>query len=324
MKAFCLVAVIVCMGSAGFCHGEVRLAAKSTAVFATVDKAAEILTTRDDFVERLSPFDRAARLKTDRAVSEEEYLKFVAQNVLAWPDAQKKTVESALQAIQPRLEALSLPFPKTVYLIRTTGKEEGGAAYTRGQAVVLPESELAAGPRALRKLISHELFHVLTRANPDLRERLYKTIGFEKCDEVEFPAGLKTRKITNPDAPRNDHCIRLQIGGKPVWAVPILFSAAGKYDVARGGEFFNYLQFRFLLVERSGDSMGVKAIYDGPEPRLADVRSATGFFEQVGRNTQYIIHPEEILADNFALLVLGETGVPSPVILQKMKDALTK
>jgi hypothetical protein len=44
----------------------------------------------------------------------------------------------------------------------------------------------------------------------------------------------------------------------------------------------------------------------------------------VGRNTQYIIHPEEILADNFALLVLGETSIPSPVILEKMKDALGK
>jgi hypothetical protein len=46
--------------------------------------------------------------------------------------------------------------------------------------------------------------------------------------------------------------------------------------------------------------------------------------EQVGRNTQYIIHPEEILADNFALLVLGESKIPTPEILQKMREVLSR
>ena len=89
-------------------------------------------------------------MKTDRAVTDEEYLKFVGQNVLAWPDAQRKSVESAVHSIQPRLEALNLPFPKTVYLIKTTGKEEGNAAYTRGPAVVLPEAEIGWAPRRSR------------------------------------------------------------------------------------------------------------------------------------------------------------------------------
>lgn len=48
----------------------------------------------------------------------------------------------------------------------------------------------------------------------------------------------------------------------------------------------------------------------------------SGFFEQVGRNTNYVIHPEEILADNFSLLILGERRVPSPEILEKMQGIL--
>ena len=94
--------------------------------------------------------------------------------------------------------------------------------------------------------------------------------------------------------------------------------------MARGGELFAYLEFRLLLVERSGDGTAVKPLYEGSEPRLVEVRSVSGFFEQVGRNTQYVIHPEEILADNFAMLVLGDTNVPSPAILDKIKDILTK
>ena len=98
--------------------------------------------------------------------------------------------------------------------IKTTGNEEGGAAYTRANAIVLPEAEMTAPVEKIRKTISHELFHVLSRANPDLREKLYAAIGFVKCDEVAFPLELKSRKLTNPDAPKNDHCILLQVGDK--------------------------------------------------------------------------------------------------------------
>jgi hypothetical protein len=45
--------------------------------------------------------------------------------------------------------------------------------------------------------------------------------------------------------------------------------------------------------------------------------------EQIGRNTEYVIHPEEVLADNFALLVLKKANVPSPEILQKMREVLS-
>jgi hypothetical protein len=52
------------------------------------------------------------------------------------------------------------------------------------------------------------------------------------------------------------------------------------------------------------------------------VSQLEGFVEQVGRNTGYIIHPEEILADNFKLLATGAENVPSPQILDKMRGIL--
>jgi hypothetical protein len=55
---------------------------------------------------------------------------------------------------------------------------------------------------------------------------------------------------------------------------------------------------------------------------LASPEEVSRFFEQVGRNTNYVIHPEEILADNFALLVLDEHNVPSPEILEKTQRIL--
>jgi hypothetical protein len=129
-------------------------------------------------------------------------------------------------------------------------------------------------------------------------------------------------KVTNPDAPRNDHYISVQVKDKTVATIPILFSRLQKYDVNEGGEFFHYLQFKFLIVEKANAHPLPTMTFDDSNPQLVDPKEIHNFFEQVGRNTHYIIHPEEILADNFSLLVRGNETVPSPEILKMMEDVI--
>jgi hypothetical protein len=318
---FVFATLIVLLG--GPAHAEGVVPRGPAVVFAPAEQGRKILAAPDDFVERQSAFDRAARMKTDREVSRATYLAFVGTNVLDWNASDKALVGSAIANVQPRLDALALQWPQTIYLIKTSGNEEGKAAYTRDNAIVLPVAELAEGKaQTLRKGLVHELFHVLTRKNPALKEELYAAIGFQPCGEVEFPS--KLTRITNPDAPKNDHCLRVTIASKPTWVVPILFAQPDKYDPAKGGEFFSYLQFRLLVVKGEGVTAPSNATYDDANVRLVDVADAKGFFEQVGRNTRYIIHPEEILADNFSLLVLGAENVTSPEILAKMRDVLRR
>src|ERR671913_50911 len=71
------------------CLAQLQLTPKTELVFADVAAAKQILTTRDDFIQRLSPFDRQARLKTDQEVSEKHFLNFIAQNVREWPAAER-------------------------------------------------------------------------------------------------------------------------------------------------------------------------------------------------------------------------------------------
>ena len=292
-------------------------------VFASVKQGGELLTGRDDFVLRLSPFDRAARMKTDQEVSEKDYLRFVATNVLEWEADEKALAQSVLAEIQPKLAEFSLRFPEIIYLVKTTGAEEGGTEYTRTNAIILPQSALKLSKRdSLRTAIVHEMFHIFSRKNPQLKDKLYAVIGFQPCGEIEFPPALASTRLTNPDAPKNDYCIHLKINDESVWAVPILYSRVAHYDVARGGTFFQYLRFEFLIVDRKGATVSAKATYKSSNPRLVPVGQVSGFYEQVGRNTKYIIHPEEILADNFTLLVLGKKDVPSPEILQRLAVAL--
>ena len=280
-------------------------------VFASAQDGSRVLGAKDEFVERMSPFDRAARMKTDRPVTETEYLAFAAGAARDWDAAARKTVAAAFQGIEPQLHALKLPLPKRVLLIETTGKEEGDTAYTRADAVILPQ-KLDGTPDRLPKVLAHELFHIASRANPRLAEALYATIGFHPCKEPAYPPELFARKLTNPDAPRNDYCIAVTVEGAKVDVTPILYSRTSGYDTARGGEFFDYLQLGFLVVPTTTPA------------RVAGVRELSGFVEQIGQNTQYVIHPEEILADNFSLLVTGETAVRSPEVLERMKRALAE
>ena len=216
--------------------------------------------------------------------------------------------------------AMGLPLPKQVLMIRTTGKEEGNAGYTRGAAIVLPPDEINRPAALLKETVAHEFFHVLTRANPELKEKAYAAIGFKKCNEITLPPALAARKITNPDAPNNDHYILLGVGHQAHSAVPVLLSKSAKYDMARGGEFFNYLDFKWLVVE-STDGKTFTPVMQNGEAELVDMSEVVGLEEQIGKNTTYTIHPEEILADNFKLLVLGKK-VESPEILTKLRDSL--
>lgn len=307
----------------GLCQAQVKLSGDAVVTFATAGEGRKILTTRDDFIRALSPFDRAARVKTEKDVSEKEFVAFVGRNVLDWTEAEKASLLRALDRLRTPFDRWALPWPTVIRAVKTTGREEGGAAYTRDHALILPQNVLTPSRPLAPRLVAHELFHILSRSNPGLRDRLYQAIGFEKCAEPDLPEMLRSRKITNPDAPANDHCIRVQVAGTDAWAVPILFSRTS-YDVKTGGDFFQYMQFELLLVDRQGESRTTKPIYEGLQPRLVEVGEIAGFFEQVGRNTQYIIHPEEILADNFADLVMQDRSSPSPEILKKMEAVLAE
>ena len=128
--------------------------------------------------------------------------------------------------------------------------------------------------------------------------------------------------ITNPDAPRNDHFLTVSIDDEQVMAVPILYSKTEKYDPTRRGGIFQYLRFRLMIVRPDDKGLMHAKLMDGA-PRLVEPNDVTGFFEQVGRNTTYIIHPEEILAEHFAILFGTDSqDVPTPKVLEKIRLVL--
>ncbi len=139
-----LIVVVILLSLPEQVRAEVRLG-RTTMSFATVEEGKQVLTSRDDYVERMSAFDRAARLKTDKVVPEREYLEFVGKNVVAWEEAEKEKIYLAMEGVEKVLKKMALPFPEKIWLIKTTGQEEGNAAYTRANAIVFPRRFLEGG-----------------------------------------------------------------------------------------------------------------------------------------------------------------------------------
>lgn len=285
--------------------------------FASRAETAELLGARDEFVASLSAFDRSGRLKSDRSVSEQEYLTFVRRQALDWTEEDISRITTAAASASRKLAALSAVLPTRILLAKTSGLEEAQSPYTRGNAVFLPAAVLAKPSEEVEDILLHEVFHIVSRRNPTLRKSLYDAVGFEITDGIELPAEYRRRKITNPDAPIFDSVVELSFGGGRIRVAPVLYSEKESYDSAKGGEFFDYLRFRLMAVEKK-ESRWVPALVGG-KPQLFEVEQLPSLFDRIGRNTKYVIHPEEILADNFVLLARDKKDVPTPEILSRMR-----
>ena len=118
----------------------------------------------------------------------------------------------------------------------------------------------------------------------------------------------------------NNHYLSVTQDGRRLDLLPVLLSKSDHYDVARGGSLFNYLDFKLLALEHENGAWR-PALANG-EPVLLDPTRVPGFAEQVGRNTTYTIHPEEILADNFVFLLDGRIDLPTPRVVEQMGRVL--
>jgi hypothetical protein len=143
-------------------------------------------------------------------------------------------------------------------------------------------------------------------------------LGFQPCNDVPLPAWLVDRRITSPNPDPNDFYIVVQSGGQSVSCLPVIYTKSTNYS---GGKLFDYLVFRLMVLEPAAGGYRPSLTTNG-EPRLLSEEEVTGYFEQIGRNTSYYIHPEETLAVNFVFLVQGNESLPTPRILTRLREAI--
>ena len=295
---------------------------KTDFIFLDRKDGARVLAGEDEFTRSLSDFDRSARLKTSEKVSTKEYLDFVSRQSLDWTYSEIERFRMIIGRVKESLTGYDIRIPGKMYFIKTTGDEEGNAAYCRGlNAVVLPGKKTAdLSDDNLQTLLTHELFHIYSKNNLDKREQLYKIVGFYKTQPLVLPAELEPLNITNPDSVVRNYYFATEIGGEKINVMPVLL-ATGPYDEKKGGRIFDYLQLVFFAVETKGNS-SVLVKKDGQYVSYT-MQQIPDFAGKIGKNTKYIIHAEEILAENFKLMAVKQ-DVPSPEIIEQMQSVLKK
>ena len=321
MVPLLLVALFVVANLPTVALADEMLTPETNVQFTSVEMGRELVATSDPFIKALSRFDRQVRLQTDGEATEAALLAFLKGEVIEWDDEARKSLTESIARLRPKLEAFHLPLPQVIRLVQTSGKEEANAAYTRGTAIMLPKERVQKlKPEALDRLLLHELFHVLSRNAPELRRDLYRIVGFHVCDPMSLPPSMADLKLTNPDAPLIDCRIELTDDGATCWVAPILYSSSATYDAVKKPPLFQYLTFRLMKLEEH-DGRWRPLVKEG-EPVLLDPAKSKSFTDQIGQNTKYIIHPDEVLADNFVFLIMQTESLPSPEIIERMSERL--
>ncbi len=289
-------------------------------IFADSLTAANLVVSDDDYMQRISAYDRSASMRTDRPVSVAAYKQHLARNVRNWPDSLKAMFTQFARNQQPALTALRLNLPSEIFLIRTSGDEVGGVsvAYTRMNTIIFDDLMLTESPApALENTFIHEIFHVYSRHNRDKRARFYKIIGFETGPELTLPREWFERHITNPDAPEMNCYATLRTAEGTFRVTPFIYATRPVYEVGKPGGIFQSLRFVLLQVE---ENKGVfSPVMEKGKPRMINAYKTPAFWEMIGTNTNYVIHPEEIMASNFTFLITGKKGLPNPEIIEKMR-----
>lgn len=292
----------------------------TTVSFAAPEVAKAIVSRPDDYIMAMHPYERALAMQSSDFVSQDAYLAFLAEHVLAWSKDECRKLKNALTILDAWFGEQLINALDLIVLIKTTGREMWNCTYTRSNAVILPEGKLNAyaDPVALARLLAHEYFHIITRHSPGLRTGLYRLLGFSPLNAecLALPEIIKRQKLTNPDAPHHDHYACLSFQGKPIQVLPVTMLKQNVATVDGAQDILNSVMTRLLVIEQRSGSWAVQ--WKRGRPHCLDLQQVTGRREYLGDGAGAVFDPEEILADCFVHLLSDKKDRLAPEIRNKM------
>ena len=266
----------------------------------------------DGYFNQLSILDMAIQMKKSVTLQDKskvltQYKIFLATEVSDWTQDEKVQMldvfaraKKICDKVSPRL------FPGDIKLIKIKSNHYGkDVYYTRGKHILIPENifESFDFDKQLPVML-HEIFHVFSRYNEPVRNDLYALIGFKKSDKkIVLSDALKKILLTNPDGVSLNYVIKLDDQKDTISAIPVITSKFSEYKESNPF-FFGYLNFDLYGLSNKGDYYYAESTTTGKT--LVNLQKTPSFFKKIKDNTQYIIHPDEIMADNFMLALLAK------------------
>ena len=267
---------------------------------ADLKEARNLFLSNTKYFNNFSQYDLDYKLNKKNATLE-EYKAFGVKQMLEFTNKEKELISKQIIKMEKTLEKqkLSLPFNKEIIFIKSTQKEENGSlAYTHGTQIYLGEKIIDyLADKDIENRFSaestfwHELFHYITRSNKIFRKDMYKIIHFTVMEkDFTIPKSIYERSISNPDVEHHDSYATFKINGKNIDCYMVL--TVSRPFNKPGDCFFKYKQSSIVPIDSKRD-------FYLPE-------NTENFWEIFGRNTDYVIDPEECLADNFSYAILNQ------------------
>ena len=244
------------------------------------------------------------------------YRHFLQTHVLGFSPTEKILVANTLRKVCAQLASINSGlFPPLTRCLKTDGAGYGSMTYyTRQNCIVIPQLALQRAAQGdtlqFERTLAHEIFHLIAHSHSPLRYRAYRCIGFDTVQHLtlENPI-LRDRRIVNPDGTIE---VRIRLNDT-TFGTLLCYSRPPNFHNLGNNLFGEHFKSSMFRLRKNGGAWAVQTDSLG-ESTLANTWE-TSFFRQVGTNTEYLIHPEEILADNFSLLLLQKQGHPLPMPL---------
>jgi hypothetical protein len=335
MKQLTLFLLLALFGCNSQLKSDQTTLSETTADFVLLDSIAAseaiIIDTTDGFFDLVRIVEMEIQMKKNyegksaRSAVLEDYQAFLQTEVMNFTEEEEQKVRAVMDQAKAACDALNPAiFPKGVALVKIRTNHYGPSVYyTRENCIMVPENELRNfNPEAFLSVMLHEIFHVYSRFHPAEREALYGLIHYVPMEEVRIDDPLRSLMFFNPDGVSYHWGIDLEVAGTTHRAIPIISSKSPTFQPELPA-FFAYLDFGMYSTTRDangtwvvGESLGNAAI-----PAL---------FEKVSQNTQYIIHPDELMADNFMYITYPFAEGEAPefdeqgtALLEAIKEVLT-
>jgi hypothetical protein len=242
----------------------------------------------------------------DRLSAVRAYKSYLSTQVSEWKTQEKDSILHVFEKVKKLCDGVSPRlFPSGIKLIKMkTGTYGPDVYFTRGKYICIPENIFdQIDMEKQLPVMLHEVFHILSRYNPVLREDLYGLIGFVPLSvPVRYNPDIAGSVLTNPDGVSQRYAVKLYDYRDTMLAVPVIRSKFRGYkpDVP---SFFDYISFDLYKIV-CNDTICV-TISSAKGKTTVPPSCTSTFFKKIRDNTQYIIHPDEIMADNFMLAVLA-------------------
>lgn len=287
--------------------------------YASAKEGRELMLSNTEYYENVTQIDIDNRLGKSGGTLD-ELLEASTAEVKSFNIFEKYIIDRRIANMAKTIARndYELPYLEEIVFIKTDMTVEGMAAsgYTHGTQIYLNSTNIMISviPEAgnfFEQLLWHELFHCLTRNNPEFRSEMYSIIHFTVTGtEYELPPCIKDLYRSNPDVEHHNSYATFNINGQDIDCFVVWI-----YMQQEDG---SYTDDTPVLVPIDGTDT-----YYLPE-------QASNFNEVFGENTDYTIDPEECLADNFKYAMYygidgwNGQGYPNPEIIQDIIDVMKK